>query len=402
MARRSGRAASSSRGRAAAGARRSRRARALDLAARVERTRDAASIASSSSATPVAVAARSSRAPAAATRRAARGDAQRQHVLAARRSCGSASGRSALLTTWMSAISSMPALIAWMSSPRPGADDDDGRVRGARDVDLVLADADRLDDHDVVARGVEHVDRVERAAREPAERAARGHAADEDAGIAARARSCGCGRRGSRRRRTGSTDRPRRSPTLAAARADSPRERARPACDLPLPGTPVMPTTCARPARGAHRVERVARLVGAGLGARQQPRDRARRRRRARRPPDRATRRRPSTARHRARRAFISRKTSRSSITRRALKSVRGKRAGRDDLDLGAQPEHLAQRRRRRASRNASPRVRRRSPASASTRTSKLVHRAVARDRRCGARRRSRRAGSATASISLG
>ena len=33
-----------------------------------------------------------------------------------------ASGRSHLLTTWMSAISRMPALIAWMSSPRPGAE----------------------------------------------------------------------------------------------------------------------------------------------------------------------------------------------------------------------------------------------------------------------------------------
>ncbi len=33
-----------------------------------------------------------------------------------------ASGLSLLLTTWMSAISRMPALIAWISSPRPGAE----------------------------------------------------------------------------------------------------------------------------------------------------------------------------------------------------------------------------------------------------------------------------------------
>ena len=34
----------------------------------------------------------------------------------------SASLRSHLATTWISAISSRPALIAWMSSPRPGAE----------------------------------------------------------------------------------------------------------------------------------------------------------------------------------------------------------------------------------------------------------------------------------------
>ncbi len=33
-----------------------------------------------------------------------------------------ASSRSHFETTWMSAISSTPALMAWISSPRPGAD----------------------------------------------------------------------------------------------------------------------------------------------------------------------------------------------------------------------------------------------------------------------------------------
>ena len=47
----------------------------------------------------------------------------------------------------------------------PGRGHDDRGVRGARDLDLVLADADRLDDDDVEARDVEDVDRVERAAR---------------------------------------------------------------------------------------------------------------------------------------------------------------------------------------------------------------------------------------------
>ena len=43
---------------------------------------------------------------------------------------------------------------------------DGRRVRGAHDVDLVLADADRLDEDHVEARGVEHVDGVARRAGE--------------------------------------------------------------------------------------------------------------------------------------------------------------------------------------------------------------------------------------------
>ena len=66
-----------------------------------------------------------------------------------------------------------------------GRGHDDRRVRRARDVDLVLADADRLDDDDLVARGIEDVDGIERAAREPAQRAARGHASHEHARVAA-------------------------------------------------------------------------------------------------------------------------------------------------------------------------------------------------------------------------
>ena len=61
--------------------------------------------------------------------------------------------------------------------------DDDRRVRRVRDLDLVLAGADGLDDHDVDARGVHHGDDVAGRRREAAERAARRHAADEDAGI---------------------------------------------------------------------------------------------------------------------------------------------------------------------------------------------------------------------------
>ena len=60
---------------------------------------------------------------------------------------------------------------------------DHGRVRGAHDLDFVLADADGFDDHGLVARDIEDIDRVERGARHAAGRAARRHRADIDAGI---------------------------------------------------------------------------------------------------------------------------------------------------------------------------------------------------------------------------
>ena len=56
-------------------------------------------------------------------------------------------------------------------------------VGGADDVDFVLSDADRLDEDDVLAGGVEHQRGVGGRAREPAEVAARRHAADEDARV---------------------------------------------------------------------------------------------------------------------------------------------------------------------------------------------------------------------------
>ena len=60
----------------------------------------------------------------------------------------------------------------------------DRDVGGADDVDLVLSDADGLDQHDVLAGGVEDERDLRRGARQAAEMAARRHAADEDAGIA--------------------------------------------------------------------------------------------------------------------------------------------------------------------------------------------------------------------------
>ena len=101
-----------------------------------------------------------------------------------RRRCRSAPSRSALLTTKMSAISMMPAFSAWTSSPAPGHNRHDRHVGRAHDVDFVLADADGLDQHDVLAGGVEHQRCVARGAGETAEMPARRHAADEHAGVA--------------------------------------------------------------------------------------------------------------------------------------------------------------------------------------------------------------------------
>ena len=68
----------------------------------------------------------------------------------------------------------MPALIAWTSSPSPGATDDDARVGDAPLIaDLGLAGADRLDDDAVEAAGVERVDGSARRPRQAAELAAR-------------------------------------------------------------------------------------------------------------------------------------------------------------------------------------------------------------------------------------
>ena len=72
----------------------------------------------------------------------------------------SAPSRSALFTTKMSAISMMPALIACTSSPAPGTSRTIEMSAVRHDIDFVLSDADGLDDHDVLARGVEHERRI--------------------------------------------------------------------------------------------------------------------------------------------------------------------------------------------------------------------------------------------------
>ena len=95
----------------------------------------------------------------------------------------SVSGWSALLTTITSGISITPALSAWIESPEPGISTSTTRVRVVDHVDLRLADADRLQEHVVAARGVHQQRGLQRRLGEPAERAARRHRADEHAGV---------------------------------------------------------------------------------------------------------------------------------------------------------------------------------------------------------------------------
>ena len=87
-----------------------------------------------------------------------------------------------------------------MESPDSGTSTTTLVVRGARDVELGLADADGLDEDSLEAERVEHVAHFARRGGKPAERAARGHRADEHARIERDATPCECGRRAARRR----------------------------------------------------------------------------------------------------------------------------------------------------------------------------------------------------------
>ena len=60
-------------------------------------------------------------------------------------------------------------------------DDEHAGVRGTRDIELALAHAHRLDEQPVEAERVQHVAHIARRRGESAERAARGHRADENA-----------------------------------------------------------------------------------------------------------------------------------------------------------------------------------------------------------------------------
>ena len=112
-------------------------------------------------------------------------------------------------------------------------------------VDLGLADADRLEEHVVAARRVHQQRGLQRRLGQPAERAARGHRADEDARVEevlGEADAVAEQRAAAERRATG------------RSRARRPGGRARGggatsapiSVDLPAPGGPVKPTTAAR------------------------------------------------------------------------------------------------------------------------------------------------------------
>ena len=67
--------------------------------------------------------------------------------------------------------------------PGRGRRDHDGRVGRLHDLELGLADADRLEQASVAARGIDETDRLPGRRCEPAEMTTRRHAPDEHAGI---------------------------------------------------------------------------------------------------------------------------------------------------------------------------------------------------------------------------
>jgi hypothetical protein len=115
-------------------------------------------------------------------------------------------------------------LAAWMPSPMPGSEQDQGRVGQAGDLDLALTHAHGLDEDDVAARGIEHAQGLRRRPRESPEVPARGHRADEDALGRGRAPACGCGRPAAPRPRTATTGR--RPARRRVARGAQPADQA--------------------------------------------------------------------------------------------------------------------------------------------------------------------------------
>ena len=159
----------------------------------------------------------------------------------------SVSGWSALLTTITSGISITPGLQRLDRVARAGHQHEHDRVGVVDDVDLGLADADGLEEH-VVACPAASISSAacSAASDEPAERAAVGHRADEDARVeevlgqadaVAEQRALG-ERRGGVDRQHGD----RRARPRGAALVSAPIS-----VDLPTPGGPVKPTTAALP-----------------------------------------------------------------------------------------------------------------------------------------------------------
>ncbi len=126
---------------------------------------------------------------------------------------------------------------------------EDDRVGMVDDVDLRLADADGLDQDVVLARRVHHQRHLQRRLREAAEGAARGHRADEDAGVEeVLGEPDPVAEQGATGERAGGIDREHRD--LPVGLAHLRRSGRRSACDFPTPGGPVKPMIRALPVRG--------------------------------------------------------------------------------------------------------------------------------------------------------
>ena len=67
-----------------------------------------------------------------------------------------------MLIAITSGISMIPALRAWIESPDPGIGHEHDDVGDTGDLDLCLPHPDRLDDDDILARGVEKQHRLQR------------------------------------------------------------------------------------------------------------------------------------------------------------------------------------------------------------------------------------------------
>ena len=122
---------------------------------------------------------------------------------------------------------------------------DDRDVGGADDVDFVLADADGLDDDDVLAGRVEHERRVAGRARQAAQVSARRHAADEHAFVGGvRLHPQAIAEHGAARERARRIDRDdaRRSDVESACRRKSRSISRSTSVLFPAPGGPVTPT----------------------------------------------------------------------------------------------------------------------------------------------------------------
>ena len=159
----------------------------------------------------------------------------------------------------------MPALIACTSSPMPGTSTTTVTCASARDLDFVLAHADGFDQHYVRARGVEQRHQIRGGARQSAQRAARGHRADEDARDRRDAPACGCGRRGARRpvMRLRGVDGDDRRPSCPGARKCAARRST--SVLLPAPGGPVMPIDSARARACAQLAAATSRACGVAV-----------------------------------------------------------------------------------------------------------------------------------------